>query len=574
MRPDTRIDLTFGNRLVEEGIVNRRSLEEALGRSRKSGRPLIEHLCQEFGAASDVLYPVLSRQLNIPFQSLVSLQVPEELTKRIPIKIAAHYQFVPLRIEKDRLTVACHYPIDLKTQDEIRMQTGCAVDQVLAKKEEIQDLIRRSYGMAAGTVDRIISSAYADAPRDEVEVSNIASADQMAGDASVINLVNEVILEAFHKRATDIHLEPYRGQFRLRYRIDGILHDTNLSAKARALILPIISRIKIMSNLDIVEHRLPQDGRAIVKVGDEKLDLRVSCIPTAYGESIVIRVLKTELTFDLGRLGLTPRNIEIVNDLISRPHGIILLTGPTGSGKTTTLYTCLNQIRSDSLKIISLEDPIEYDIQGITQIQVQPKVGLTFATGLRSMLRHDPDIMMVGEIRDLETAEIAIRAALTGHLIFSTLHTNDAASGFTRLVDIGVEPFLIAASVQAVIAQRLVRVICPNCKEENAFEPQPIRERIRKDMGLSASDPVRTYVGKGCAECNQTGFYGRTALHEILVVNDAVRELVLKQASSQEIKARCSADGALTLLQDGWGKVLQGISTTGEVINVASIGTV
>ncbi len=574
MRSDIRIDTTFGNRLVEEGIVNRRSLEEALNRSQKTGRPLIEHLCQDFGSQPDALYPVLSRQLNIPYETLSAVQIPQELVRRIPIKVAAHYQFAPIRIEGNRLTIACHYPVTLKTQDEIRMQTGFAVEQILAKREEIQELIRRAYGMAAGTVDQIVSSSYADTQRDDVEVNSIATADQMAGDASVISLVNEIILEAYKKRATDIHLEPYRGQFRLRYRIDGILSDANLPAKVRALILPIISRIKIMSNLDIVEHRLPQDGRAIVKIGDEKLDLRVSCIPTPYGESIVVRVLKTELTFDLGRLGLTPGNVEIVNDLINRPHGIVLLTGPTGSGKTTTLYTCLNQIRSDSLKIISLEDPIEYDIQGITQIQVQPKVGLTFASGLRSMLRHDPDIMMVGEIRDLETAEIAIRAALTGHLIFSTLHTNDAASGFNRLVDIGVEPFLIASSVQAVIAQRLVRVICPHCKEENSFEPQPIRDRIRRDLRLPAGDPVKTWVGRGCSECNQTGFYGRTALHEILTVTDPIREAILRQASAQDIKLLAASEGMLTLLQDGWGKVLQGITTTGEVINVASIGTV
>lgn len=572
MRSDARIDRIFGNRLVEEGIVTRRAFEEAAARSEKSGRPLIDHLCQEHPAQIDVFYTVLSHQVNLPYQPLTRAHIDDEIKRRVPIKVAAHYQFAPLKIEGHRLTVACRYPFDLKTQDEIRLQIGLAVDQVLARREDIQELIRRSYGMAAGTVDKIIASAYAEPVRDDIEVSDIETADQMAGDASVINLVNEIILEAFKKRATDIHLEPYRGQFRLRYRIDGILHDANLPGRVRALILPIISRIKIMSNLDIVEHRLPQDGRAIVKIGDEKLDLRVSCIPTAYGESVVVRVLKTELTFDLGRLGLSPRNIEIVNDLISRPHGIILLTGPTGSGKTTTLYTCLNQIRSDSLKIISLEDPVEYDIQGITQIQVQPKVGLTFASGLRSMLRHDPDIMMVGEIRDLETAEIAIRAALTGHLIFSTLHTNDAASGFTRLIDIGVEPFLIASSVQAVIAQRLVRVICPHCREENAYEPQPIKDRIRKDLGLPADEPVTTYVGRGCGECNQTGFYGRTALHEILTVNDVVRDLILKGASAQDIKFQAASDGMLTLLQDGWSKVIQGISTTGEVINVASVG--
>jgi type II secretory ATPase GspE/PulE/Tfp pilus assembly ATPase PilB-like protein len=574
MRSDTRVDTTFGNRLVEEGIVNRRSLEEAMSRSQKSGRPLIEHLCQDSALAPDVLYPVLSRQLDIPYRMLKTAEIPTELIRRIPIKVVTHYQFAPLKLDGGRLLVACHYPMNLKTLDEVKLQTGCAIDQILSSREDIQDLIRRAYGMAAGTVDRIVAGSYRHETRDDVEVSNIALADQLAGDASVINLVNEVILEAYKKRATDIHLEPYRGQFRLRYRIDGMLHDANLSTKARSLILPIISRIKIMSNLDIVEHRLPQDGRAIVKIGEEKLDLRVSSIPTPYGESIVIRVLKTDLTFDLGLLGLTSQNIEIVNDLINRPHGLLLLTGPTGSGKTTTLYTCLNQIRSDSLKIISLEDPIEYDIQGITQIQVQPKVGLTFASGLRSMLRHDPDIMMVGEIRDLETAEIAIRAALTGHLIFSTLHTNDAASGFNRLVDIGVEPFLIASSVQAMIAQRLIRVICTRCKEENAFEPASIKERIRKDMGLGPSEPVRTYVGRGCSECNHTGFYGRTALHEILTVTEPIRELILNRASAQEIKNRAITDGMLTLLQDGWGKVLNGTSTTGEVINVASLGTV
>jgi general secretion pathway protein E len=329
-----------------------------------------------------------------------------------------------------------------------------------------------------------------------------------------------------------------------------------------------------MSNLDIVEHRMPQDGRALVQIGGEKLDLRVSCIPTPFGESIVVRVLQTKLTFDLGKLGLTKENIHLLDQLIHKPHGIILLTGPTGSGKTTTLYTCLNQIKSDVKKIISLEDPIEYELPGITQIQVQPKVGLSFAHGLRSMLRHDPDIMMVGEIRDHETAEIAIRAALTGHLIFSTLHTNDAASGVTRLMDIGVEPFLVSSSVNAIIAQRLVRLICEQCKAVHEDEAPEIRLRMRQDMSIPGTQAVTTFRGLGCDACNQTGFYGRTALHEILIVNDEIKEMILNKETAQDIKNTAMRRGMLTLLQDGWRKVLEGKTTTAEVLNVANLESV
>jgi len=569
VRCDSKTELILGNRLVEEGVLPRRSLEEALKRSAGGARTLMDILSDEFGVDEGLMHGLLTRQTGLPSVDLSRLQITPEIMRRVPIKIANHYRFVPLWVKGGCLTIASDYPMDIKTQDEIRMLLGMEITQVLAPRREVIQALRSVYGMSANTVDKIISRAPAEKREDEVVISAISAADEKAADASVINLVNEIILEAFRKRATDIHLEPYRGQFRLRYRIDGMLNDAKLSEKARGLILPVISRIKIMSNLNIVEHRLPQDGRAVVQIGDERLDLRVSCIPTPYGESIVVRVLKTEMTLDLNKLGLEADNVKYLEELITRPHGIILLTGPTGSGKTTTLYACLNRIKSDTRKIISLEDPIEYEIPGITQIQVRPKVGLDFAKGLRSMLRHDPDIMMVGEIRDLETAEIAIRAALTGHLIFSTLHTNDAASGVARLLDIGVEPFLAASSVQAIIAQRLVRVICEQCKEESNEEPELVREKIRRDIGGVEGGRIRTYRGRGCQACNFTGFYGRLAIHEVMAVSEPIQQLVLRRATAREILDRAVADGMQTLTQDGWRKVLAGRTTADEVIKAA-----
>ncbi|UCC94433.1 MAG: Flp pilus assembly complex ATPase component TadA, partial [Candidatus Omnitrophota bacterium] len=377
------------------------------------------------------------------------------------------------------------------------------------------------------------------------------------------------ILEAYRKRATDIHLEPHRGDVAIRYRIDGILYDITVSPEVKNYIIPIISRIKIMCNLNIVERRLPQDGRAIVKAQDQTLDLRISTLPTPHGESIVIRILPTTMLFSLEKLGLSRKDLDILEELLRKSYGIIFVTGPTGSGKTTTLYACLRTINIRERKIITLEDPIEYELKGIIQIQVHPQIGLDFARGLRSILRHDPDIIMVGEVRDLETAEIAIRVALTGHLIFSTLHTNDAASGITRLIDIGIEPYLIASSVEAFIAQRLVRVICPNCKYEDA-PSRELKDSIRKELDLESADKARVFKGKGCEQCNFTGFFGRTALYEILLVDDDIKELILKRLPSSEIKKMAKSKGMHTLMQDGWRKVVEGITTPEEVLRVIS----
>jgi Tfp pilus assembly pilus retraction ATPase PilT len=323
-----------------------------------------------------------------------------------------------------------------------------------------------------------------------------------------------------------------------------------------------------MSNLNIVEHRLPQDGRAIVKIQDQTLDLRISFIPTPYGESAVIRILPMELLFDLEKLGLLASDLKIFEELIKKPHGIIFVTGPTGSGKTTTLYACLSKINTDERKIITIEDPLEYEMEGITQIQVMPEIGLDFARGLRSMLRHDPDVMMVGEVRDLETAEIAIRVALTGHLVFSTLHTNDAASGITRLIDIGVEPYLVASSVEAFIAQRLVRLICPDCKEENTMGMSELRNQIAQDLQLKSREEVKIYRGRGCEKCNFTGFYGRTAIYEILLIEEAIKDLILHKAAAEQIKKVAIAHRMCTLRQNGWKKVIAGLTTPDEVMKV------
>jgi len=388
----------------------------------------------------------------------------------------------------------------------------------------------------------------------------------MAEDASIIKFVNQVLSEAVKERATDIHLEPFQNELRTRYRIDGILYDINIPETIKYFHQAIVSRVKIMSELNIAEHRLPQDGRIKIKINESELDLRVSTIPTAFGEAVHIRLLSPQFFLELDNLGFLPEDLRIVESMIKRPHGVIFVTGPTGSGKSTTLYAALARINSSAVKIITIEDPIEYQLRGVNQIQVNPKIGFTFATGLRHMLRHDPDVMMVGEVRDYETAEIAIRAALTGHLVFSTLHTNDAAGAVTRLLDMGIEPFLVSSSLECLIAQRLVRRICPKCKVplKNSRE---LIEQIARDTG-AAADNIVIYEGKGCQECRFTGFRGRTAIHEVLVINQPIRNLILEHASSQQIKQKAVALGMRSLRQSGLKKVLEGETTYTEVIRV------
>ncbi len=565
-----QIDKVLSDALIKAGIFTSADMQKFLLDVQSSKENLNEYLIKRSLATREQILKILSDSLKIDIVNLKTTAIDKKVIEKVPIKFAWFYKFMPVKMEGKTVTLAVSYPFDVKTQDEIRVFLGLDPKIVLASESDIVESLKKYYGLAADTIDRILNKEQdGETAYDVKEDQNVEDLERKSEDASVIKLVNQIILEAFQRRATDIHIEPYRNKVRFRYRIDGILLDANLPAEAKRFLLPILSRIKIMSNLSIVEKRLPQDGSAVVRTKDQTLDLRISTIPTSHGESMVIRILPTKvMLFSLEKLGLHPNNVQVFRDIIKKPHGIVFVTGPTGSGKTTTLYACLNEINSLERKIITIEDPIEYEMENITQIQVNPKVHLTFAAGLRSILRHDPDIIMVGEVRDLETGEIAIRTALTGHLVFSTLHTNDAASGVTRLIDMGVESYLVASSVEAFVAQRLVRVICPHCKVES--RNLEIKEEIQTALHIKNIDDIKIFQGKGCDQCNNTGYYGRTAIHEVLVVNEEIRAAILEKPRADHIKNIAMRQGMLTLRQDGWKKVIEGITTTTEVLNVTS----
>ncbi|MFH2145101.1 MAG: ATPase, T2SS/T4P/T4SS family [Candidatus Omnitrophota bacterium] len=567
---DKKINELISQLLIEKQFLNQQDIIACFNESEQRQISPLPLIAKRANVPEKQILEIIAPRLNMPYLDLKAVSVDKVLIEKIPVKVASYYKFMPVKLEDRNLTIAVSYPLDVKTQDEIRTHLGFNLEVVLACEEDIHDVMKKYYGLGADTLERIVSQKTYDFSREEAKDERVDDLEALSEDASVIQLVNQIILEAYKKRATDIHIEPYRNKVRLRYRIDGILYDANISAEVKNFLMPILSRIKIMSKLNIVEHRLPQDGRAIVKVQDQNLDLRVSFIPTPHGESVVIRILPAVMLFNLDRLGLEAKELEIFESLIEKPHGIIFLTGPTGSGKTTTLYACLSKINTARRKIITIEDPIEYELEGITQIQITSDVGLTFGRGLRSMLRHDPDVMMVGEVRDLETAEIAIRVALTGHLVFSTLHTNDAASGINRLIDIGVEPYLVASSVEAFIAQRLIRVICAHCKEEDKDILPALKEQIAKETGYADKEKVKVYRGRGCSACNFSGFYGRTAIYEILLVNEAVKKIVAQKSSSNEIKKiAVFRNNMRTLRQSGWEKVIEGVTTADEILRVA-----
>ncbi len=555
--------------LLERKLLLPEQMDAARSESEKTFQPLSSVIVKKGLIPEDKLLSIFSQEFNIPHMNLKNFTIDKSVIARVPQKIASYYKFMPLKMENGILTIAVAYPLDVKIHDEIRIHLGHPIEAVLASETDIAEMLKTHYGLAADTIHRIISRTpekQAAAPQTAEE--SIEDIENLAEEESVVKLVNQIISEAYKRRATDIHIEPYRGKVRLRYRIDGILHNAPVPPEIVRFYSSILSRMKIMANLNIIERRLPQDGRAIVKVQDQILDLRVSSVPTPYAESLVIRLLPTTMLFSLEKLGLAPKDAEIFQQLVKKPHGIVFVTGPTGSGKTTTLYTCLSSINTDKRKIITIEDPIEYEIDGITQMQVMPDVGLDFAAALRSILRHDPDVIMVGEVRDLETAEIAIRVALTGHLVFSTLHTNDAPSGIIRLVDIGIEPYLIASSVEAFVAQRLLRVNCAHCKTEDTSLPEDLRGQIAKDLKLPSGKDIKFYRGKGCKDCNGTGFWGRTAIYEILLLDETIKDMVLNRASSGEIKKIAMQRGMRTLRQDGWRKVIDGLTTPEEVLNL------
>ena len=554
----------IGQLLVSKGLINMEALERALLVQEQQRDQLGETLIKLGLITADQFYSVLADQLGVEYVKLKEARIDAAVINEIPAKFACHYELMPIKVEANVITVAMSNPLDIHILDDIKLLLKKEIKAVLSSRMDILEAIKRYYGVGAETIEKM-------APEISQErIVNIQYQEtqdlvESAEDASIINFVNQVLLEAYKDRATDVHIEPFEDELLVRYRIDGVLHETKVPQAIKNFQSAIISRIKIMANLNIAERRLPQDGRIRIKIGDDKVDLRVSIMPTPFGESVMIRILSSNILFGMESLGLLKPDLEILEKMIKKPHGIIFVTGPTGSGKTTTLYASLNKINDKDKKIITIEDPIEYQLKGIMQMQVQPKIGFTFANALRSMLRHDPDVMMVGEVRDYETAEITIRVALTGHLVFSTIHTNDAAGGVTRLVDMGVEPFLVASAVECFIAQRLVRVICDNCKRE--FKPD---KEILKELGVSRMNLSKTklYEGKGCESCRFTGYKGRTAIYEILVMSEPIRELVLKRTSSNQIKKKALSLGMRTLRQDGWEKIKKGITTPGEVIRV------
>ncbi len=564
----TQADKTSYKILLNSGLASRDELDKI---AKDESDPQVTFSAQVVHAGlirEKELLDLYARSMGTAVISLRSMQVDKDLLQRIPVKFAWYYKLFPVTLLGRKLVVAVSQILDVNTLDEIRFGIGFDIETRFAPESEIEEMLKAHYGLGAETLEKMLAQSPKQENSKSVEPGDkVQDLEELAEKTSVIQLVNQIVLEAYKKRASDIHIEPDKGKVRLRYRIDGILHEAKVPPEMDRFLVAILSRFKIMANLNIVEKRLPQDGKARVKVQQESLDLRISSIPTPYGESMVIRILPNRMEFSLEKLGFNPRTLEIFLKLLARPNGVIFVTGPTGSGKSTTLYGALRTIDTVRKKVITIEDPVEYEMSSIMQIQVAADIGLTFAQGLRSVLRHDPDIMMVGEVRDLETADIAIRASLTGHLMLSTLHTNDAAGGITRLIDIGVEPYLIASSVVGFLAQRLVRVICLKCKEEDKTLTSELRSEIAVSLAIQEGT-IKTFRGRGCHDCHETGYMGRAAVHEMLVVSEEIRTQVMARTNADEIKRKARAAGMETLRQDGWRKVLEGRTTPEEVLQM------
>jgi len=531
------------------------------------GKKRFGHKALELGLLSEMnLYKALSFQLDMPLVPFDSLPQEPPQNPLLTKDFLRQYNFFPISDNEHELVVAVADPLNKYLLDDLALMTGKTVVPLLCQESDIIKAIEQFMGKGASAMEMIIddmAEEELDLLTDHEETSIDALRD-MAQEAPVIKLVNLFISQAVERGASDIHIEPFEGELRLRYRVDGVLHDEE-SPPSR-LQAAIISRVKIMSEMNIAERRLPQDGRIRLRVAGKKIDLRVSTVPTMYGESIVMRILdKESIILDLDGLGFPKASLHAFHRIIAQPHGILLVTGPTGSGKTTTLYAALDKINSPDKKIITIEDPVEYQLRGVNQIQIKPKIGLTFASGLRSIVRQDPDIMMIGEIRDFETAEIAVQSALTGHLVFSTLHTNDAPSAITRLQDMGVESFLISSCLEGVLAQRLVRVICPDCKVETKIDASLLEEISNK---MPTTGPIVTYKGLGCEFCGRTGFRGRNGIFELMIVDEKIEDLILKKTNSSEIKKIAIEHGMLSLRMDGFNKALAGITSVDEVVRV------
>ena len=551
-----------GQLLLSRGLVDAHQLDMA----RAAGGDVVGQLIQMNHVDSTAAHQAIAEELHVDFIDLRNLEIDLSLLANFPQKIIYRQILFPIRRDGDTLIVATSDPLDFYPLDEISSATGLAVEPVLAERSEIAKLIKNHLGVGGETIDGLIEQKMSDGVEllEELEIDGSELSEQ-AQEASVVRLVNEILLEAIETRTSDVHIESQQDGLVIRYRIDGILHTQPLPPEITHFRAAIISRLKIMAKLNIAEKRLPQDGRIKLKVKGREVDVRVSVIPMIHGESLVMRILdKSAMKFELKSLGMSDATYETFRKLISLPHGIILVTGPTGSGKTTTLYSSLIEINKPDVKIITTEDPVEYQLAGINQIQVHPKIGLTFAQSLRSILRHDPDVVLVGEIRDLETAENAIQASLTGHLVFSTLHTNDAAGAFNRMGDMGVEPFLVSSTVEAIMAQRLVRRLCKHCCEPHVLK----KDDVPEDFPWEKLTDQTIYKPVGCRHCRDVGYSGRLGIYELLVTTNELRELALNRASTWDIKKAAVDNGMLTLRDDGWDKVLAGRTSVDEVVRI------
>ncbi len=543
-------------RQISDAVAGGSSLDDAM---RKVARAQEEKILRALAAYYDIPFVDLEKDAD-------RLAPEKELLSKFPARILLDRRIMPLAGEAngDGVAIVTSHVFETAGLDELRMATGLDVHPVLAPSTEIDRFMKKFLGVGADT----LQSMGVDEP-EEVKVLEDYDESEMdltsaAHDASIIKFVNQVMAEALESRATDVHFEPFENQLRVRYRIDGVLHEANIPPQVRRFHAAIVSRLKILSHLDIAEKRLPQDGRIRLKVAGREIDLRVSVIPMIHGEAVVLRILdRGDALLGLEHLGMSAHDNGAWQRVLDLPHGIILVTGPTGSGKTTTLYAALSKINQTDLKIVTIEDPVEYQLSGINQIQVNVKAGLSFAAGLRAILRHDPDVVLIGEIRDRETAEIAVQASLTGHLVFSTLHTNDAPGATTRLVDMGVEPYLVASSLEMVAAQRLVRLICPRCKTQR---PPGEAEKLRAQFGDLA--PEVLWYGAGCRNCQGTGYRGRQAVFEMMPLTDEIRALILERASSREIRKTAIQQGMNSLRDDGWRMIRDGRTTPEEVLRM------
>ena len=559
----------IGDVLVEQGWLSPEALEEGLEAQAENGERLGQVLVQQKKITEQELLNALALQLDLEvMESIDDKELRFDLVEKLPIQYLKKHEIFPFQSEDGTLRIAVNDPLDLEVLDDLRILFGQnEIRPVLVPAREILSAINRTYGQANDTAEQLMQDLGEEADSQHLFTELEVGEDLLdeTSEAPIIKLVNHIFSQAVKSQASDIHIEPYQQHLQVRFRLDGVLH--NVLSPPRRLHAAIVSRIKVMARLDIAEKRLPQDGRTEVKIGERLVDVRVSCLPTAFGERVVLRLLeKSGKLLSMEEIGLTAAALAEMKRLLHLSHGIILVTGPTGSGKTTTLYAALSSINSPDKNILTIEDPIEYQLDGIGQMQVNPKINLTFASGLRSMVRQDPDVILVGEIRDRETADIAIHAALTGHLVFSTLHTNDSASAVTRLTDMGIEPFLVSTAVQAIIAQRLVRLLCTHCKE--AYEPEEAQwAELRSSREVAG--PI--FRADGCEKCLETGYRGRTGIYEFLLLSEAIKGLVLKTSDANQINKVARAEGMANLREDGINKVTEGRTTISEVLRVTQI---